>query len=189
MNIALSWDLFLVVFFVIIVAYSFIVGISKNLKILISAYISILVADGFSEILRKYFFSAEPLIPIFREGEDDTFVIFKITIFIIFMVLLVIRGNYSVNISFQKGGFLAWFSNALFGFLNAGIIMATILRYVSGASFIRGQGESVNSIIFDIYNQSYLVKGMVDNYHVWFSLPAIIFVALSLFFFDPARED
>ena len=181
-DIALSWDLFIVVFFVVVISYSFIVGLSRNLKILISSYVSILVADGFSEILRKYFFSQDPLIPIFKvENNENTFIIFKISIFVIFMVLFVIRGNFSINLRTKPTGFLGWASNASFGFLNAGIITATILRYVSGASFVDGTGEPANSALFSIYSQSKLVKLMIDNYNFWFSLPALVFITISLF--------
>ena len=181
-DIALSWDLFIIVFFVVVVSYSFIVGISRNLKILISSYVSILVADGFAEILKKYFFSEQPLIPIFRVADgENSFVIFKISVFVIFMVLFVIRANFSIKLSFKPKGFLSWFACAVFGFLNAGIITATILRYVSGSAFISNAGQSVNSAIFSIYNQSSLVKLMIDNYNIWFTLPAVVFITMSLF--------
>ena len=46
MNIELSWDLFVLVFFVVIMAYSLIIGRDNTLKVILGTYVAALTADA-----------------------------------------------------------------------------------------------------------------------------------------------
>ncbi len=50
MNIQLTWDLFILVFFVVIVAYSLIIGRGNTLKVILGTYVAALAADAFGNI-------------------------------------------------------------------------------------------------------------------------------------------
>ena len=50
MEINLSWDLFVIVFFAVIIAYSFIIGRNQTLKVIIASYIAILASDGIGNL-------------------------------------------------------------------------------------------------------------------------------------------
>ena len=65
MEINLSWDLFVIVFFTVIIAYTFIIGRNQAVKIIISTYIAILAADGVGNIVERYFLGQEPAIKTF----------------------------------------------------------------------------------------------------------------------------
>ena len=55
MNLNLSWDLFILVFFAVVVAYSFIIGKNQTLKVILGTYLAVLCADGMGNLFGKYF--------------------------------------------------------------------------------------------------------------------------------------
>ena len=54
MDIKLSWDLFIAVFFIIIVAYSFIIGLNGTIKVILGTYIAIVCADAIGLIFELF---------------------------------------------------------------------------------------------------------------------------------------
>jgi hypothetical protein len=181
MAINLSWDLFIVVFFTLIIAYSFIIGKNRTVKVIIGTYLAILTADGLGNLLERYLVMPNPLFQsmpaIFTER---ALVLFKIGVFLVAIVIVAVKGGFSVNLKEERTGILKVISNFCFGFLNAGLMISTILIYISGFSFVQGAFDFSASPVFEIYKQSQLVKIMVNNYNFWFSLPAIAFVFISL---------
>ena len=183
MNLVLSWDLFVVVMFVMIVAYSFIIGLDRTLKTLIGTYLAILAADGLGNVtflLMQQESKLTKLLKLYEVGGAESHVVIKIILFIAIVVILSIRGAYQVN---SEGfGFPAvnTLMSGVFGFLNAGLIVSTLLVYVSGISLIGAKASDSN--IVDIYSSSQLVQYMVDYYNLWFSIPVVALVVWSLFF-------
>ena len=181
MAIKLSWDLFIIVFFTLIIAYSFIIGKNQTIKVIIGSYLAILTADGLGNLLERYLLMPNPLLksmpPVLGER---ILVLFKIGVFLIAIVIVAVRGGFTVVLREERTGILKVISNFCFGFLNAGLMISTILIYISGFSFVQGAFDLTASPVFEIYSQSQLVKIMVNNYNFWFSLPAIAFVFMSL---------
>jgi hypothetical protein len=68
-----------------------------------------------------------------------------------------------------------------YGVLSAGLITSTILIYASGTSLVQESSMIMNEAVLEIYQQSKLVRLMINNYSAWFSLPAIAFVVSSFF--------
>ena len=52
-NLTLSWDLFIVVFFAIIVSYSFIIVQHQSMKVIIASYIGIIATQGIGNVLAR----------------------------------------------------------------------------------------------------------------------------------------
>jgi hypothetical protein len=69
--------------------------------------------------------------------------------------------------------------NLTYGVLSAGLITSTILIYASGASLVQETSIIMNEAVLQMYRSSYMVQIMINNYNVWFSLPAITFVISS----------
>lgn len=177
MNVTLSWDLFIIVFFCIIIAYSFIVGRNQTIKIIIGAYVATLTADGLANLIVQYLGGPDPILKILEgPAGDQTMIIAKIIIFITAVVVIAVRGGFEVSILAEQSAGMRLLMTFLFGWLNAGLIVSTLLLYVSGLSLIGadqlGSVESVGS-------ESLLVELMIQNYSLWFSLPAIALVAVS----------
>jgi len=173
-----SWDLFIIVFFAIVVAYSFIIGRNYTLKIIIATYIAILTADGMGNLLEKYFVGGDPLIPVLANNfSAQTLVLTKVIVFVVTIVLIAIKGGFRIDLPPEKQKLVNFFMTASYGILSAGLLIATILIYISGVSFVEG-GETA-TLMGEIYKSSVLVRIMIDGYSWWFSLPALAFVISS----------
>lgn len=180
MEINLTWDLFIIVFFLIILAYSFIIGKASTVKLVLSSYISLLAADAIGNMLNKLLLTANPVIDIFSVPADSpSFVILKIAIFVLFMVVLAVRGSFDITMPREEQA-IEFLTTFFFGALSAGMIISAVLVFSSGSSFIMGGVPIDESNIAEMYNQSYLVKLMVINYNVWFALPVVAFIVMSL---------
>ena len=176
-NLRLSWDLFVLVFFAIIIAYSFIVGRNQTIKIIIASYISILTADGLGNLFERYVLPTAPSL----QGEEgvQALVLLKIFAFVLVIVLLAIRGGFSIDIAPENSPVTRILANLSFGFLNAGLVVSTLLVYLTGGSFVMGTVQS--GLHTNLYNESEFIKAIIDHYDLWFSLPAVSLVVMSLF--------
>jgi hypothetical protein len=184
MNLLLSWNLFIIAIFIVIIAYSYIIGINKTVKTIIGSYLAILAADGLGNIFKDYFLSSENFVEILAlvniPNPDEALISIKVLIFVTAVVILTVKGAYEVNLdrhTFASSNFAV---TGIFGFLNAGLILSTILVYVSGTSFV--QKANVSSNIVELYTSSTFVQGMVDYYDFWFSIPVVVIIIWSLFF-------
>lgn len=181
MTLNLTWDLFIIVFFIVIIAYSFIIGKNQTMKVIIASYIAILAADGIGNIIEKYLVGVDPILKIFTvESVSSSLIILKIAVFVFTIVLLATRGGFDINLDKEKSPFLNVMMTGGYGILSAGLIVSTILIYTSGISIVEGTVDITNTMIYEVYQTSFLVKQMINYYNVWFSLPAIVFGFASL---------
>lgn len=176
-NIRLSWDLFVLVFFGVVIAYSFIIGRNQTLKVIISTYIAILTADGIGNLIEIYLLPSAPSL----QGEiaDQAMVLVKIFTFVLVIVLLSIKGGFQVDMLPERSLGPRVLVNLSFGFLNAGLMVSAILVYLTGGSFVSGTLQA--GFETNLYKESQFIQTIVDNYNVWFALPALGLVFLSLF--------
>jgi hypothetical protein len=185
MDLNLSWDLFILVFFGIIVAYSFIIGQNGNLKVIIATYMGALCADGLGNLVSSVLVeggNVMKLLSLFHiNNSEQAVVLSKVIAFIAIIVLLSVRGAYEVDADIGDTMGTRMMVNLLFGILNAFLIVSIVLVFISGVSFIVGSGATTVSPAFqDIYNQSNLAQTLVNHYSVWFVLPAVVFAGVSL---------
>ncbi|MBT6069282.1 hypothetical protein HOG48_06025 [Candidatus Peregrinibacteria bacterium] len=180
MELVLSWDLFIMIFFAIIVAYSFIVGKTQTIKIVLCAYLAILFADGMGNLVEFHLRGVSPMVDLLLKyiGED-VFVLGKVLLFVFTTVFLTVRGGFAINMDSDRG-FVNIVMTFVFAVLSAGLIVSTILMFISGYSLIAGGPGLEASTIAEIRNQSQLVGLMVDHYNWWFSMPAFTFLIFSL---------
>lgn len=180
MEINLTWDLFIIVFFTVIIAYTFIIGRNQCIKIIISAYISILAADGIGNLLDRYFIGSKAVFKSEMLMDNESMLtLVKILIFIIGTVMITTRGRFNINIGRTNTLTMRIVLGLAYGIFSAGLIVSTLLIYASGTSLIQGSTTIMNDAILAIYRQSQLVRLMINNYNVWFALPAIAFVISS----------
>ncbi|PCI25398.1 hypothetical protein COB57_01580 [Candidatus Peregrinibacteria bacterium] len=187
MSIELSWDLFIIVFFVVIISYSFIIGRVQTSKIILSSYLSLFAADAIGNYFEIFLAQASPVINIFdvTNPEYSTMIV-KMTVFIAGMVLFAVKGAFEVYLPEEKP--VIEFSLTLyFGFLSAAIIISGILVYISGGSFLHAGKDMTLFFQENIYSQSYLVQFMILNKNLWFLVPVLSFLGLS--FIRPVDAD
>lgn len=180
MDINLSWDLFVIVFFAVIIAYSFIIGRNQTLKIIIASYIAILAADGIGNLIELYLIGEQAVVGQIKVANTEvTLVIVKIFIFVASIVLIATRGRFTINMEHPRSSITHIALNLVYGILSAGLITSTILIYTSGASLVEDGGIIMNEAVLAMYRDSIMVQTMINNYNIWFALPAVTFVVSS----------
>lgn len=178
-DIRLSWDLLILVFFAIVIAYSFIIGRNQALKVIIASYMAVLTADGIGSLFQNYLLPAAPSLQ--GEAGIQTLILMKMFIFVVVIVLLVIKGGFRVDLLPESSLVTRLLSNLSFGFLCAGLMVSTLLVYLTGGSFVTGTLQV--AVGTNLYQESSMVQMMIDNYSIWFALPAVAVVLVS--FFEP----
>lgn len=185
MNITLSWDLFILVFFIVIIAYSFIIGRDNTLKVILGTYVSMIAADTGGSLFGQYFSGSALFMKLLKfaaVGNEQEAVIFtKVAIFVVFVILFAVRGAFEVNTVADRSAPIRLVLSAIYAVMSAGLIISAILVFVSGVSFVGGGAETTDAGLWDIYNKSHLVRTMVRNSYLWFSLPALSFLIHSLY--------
>ncbi len=185
MEINLSWDLFVVVFFVIIMAYSFIIGRNNTLKVILGTYVAALAADACGNIFGKYFAGSEIFMKILKVAtvttDQEAIVFVKVLVFVTLVILFAVRGAYEVRTSEDSSSIIRMILTVIYAIFSAGLIISTILVFVSGISFLgAGSAENVSTAIWPIYNKSELIRAMVTHSYLWFAAPAAAFLLQSL---------
>jgi hypothetical protein len=185
MNVNLSWDLLIIVFFGLVVAYSLIIGRNNNIKVIIATYVAALFADAVGNLFGKTLALSDNFMKMMKlfyvNTPEDAAALVKIIMLVVLIVLLSVKGNYDVDVRTDGPVGFRLGINMLFGFLNACLIVSIALIFVSGSSFIVGDPIATSSAFQDIYNQSNIARILIDHYSVWFMLPALGFLGISLF--------
>lgn len=180
MDIKLSWDLFILVFFVVIVAYSFIIGRDNTLKVILGSYVAALAADATGNLFARYFGGSDLFVKILKFAalgtEDEAVIFVKVLIFVSLVILFAVRGAFTVSTQASSGPTKLLVS-IVYAVMSAGLIISTILVFVSGVSFVGGTSSGTSA--WDVYQQSRFVQSMVQNSYIWFSVPALAFLIQS----------
>ncbi len=141
MNITLSWDLFVIVFFIVIMAYSFIIGRDNTLKVILGTYVAMIAADSGGILFGKYFTGSlmfNKILALTSIGsEEEVVVLIKVAIFVIFVILFAIRGAFEVNTLADRSPFIRLVLSAIYAIMSAGLIISTVLVFISGVSIVR----------------------------------------------------
>jgi hypothetical protein len=182
MELALSWNLFVLSIFIAVVAYSMIIGLNKTIKTVITSYLALLAADGLGNLTQEYLLDSTNMIKVLNifglEADNTTVLVIKITIFLLCIVLLTIKGAFEVHMASERFPALNPFMTLVFGILNSALIVSTGLIFAAGSSFIRANFVETN--IADIYSTSSYVQLLVDYHSLWFALPVVIFIVWCL---------
>ena len=186
MDITLTWDLFIMVFFVVIVAYSLIIGQNNTLKVILGTYVATIAADSTGSLFSKYFAGSpafDKILNFAQIGNEEEAVIFvKVLVFVALVILFAVRGAFEVDAAEDRSAIVRMILTGLYACMSAGLIISTILVFVSGVSFVGGGSpETTSTALWDIYNQSRIVRSIVGNSYLWFSIPALAFLIQSLY--------
>ena len=180
-----TWDLFIAIFVILIVTYSFIIGRDQTVKVTIATYIALLTADGIGNLAGQYLFGITPVHPLLLDagiaGSDNNYVaITKVVVFSLLLVLLVLKGNFAADIDDGDSSVISLLITALLGFLSSVLIVSVILVFISNGSFLQGSVFQASDIAKSIYDQSLFAQILVDYISLWFILPSTAFIIGSL---------
>lgn len=185
MDIKLTWDLFILVFFVVIVAYSLIIGQNNTLKVILGTYVATIAADSTGSLFAKYFAGSpafDKILSFAQIGNQDEAVIFvKVLVFVALVILFAVKGAFEVDAAEDRSAIVRMMLTGIYACMSAGLIISVILVFVSGVSFVGGGNQETTSVaLWEIYNQSRFVRMIVGNAQIWFAVPALSFLIQSI---------
>jgi len=156
-----SWDLFIIIFIIIATGYGFILQKEKAAATLISTYIALAVTtiwgDAVYEILsgKQILFNS-----VWLAGHLNPFTV-KVVIFVAFIVLLSLKGEYISTKTGAVGSVIVLF---LYSFLTAGLIISSIFSFMD---------ETTRQILL---NSSHIADLIYKYHNWWVALPAIVLI-------------
>jgi hypothetical protein len=177
LNLTISWDLFIVVFFAIVMSYSFIIGKHQSIKIIIASYIGIITTQGIGNVWTRVLGNASSSLASVGIPFDISMIaIAKIFLFALCIILFVIRSGISIEYEKENGTVMTIVLTGLFGFSTAGLVLSTLLTYVAGSGILDAT-LIAHSVIAPIVKNSPLMQVMIFNQDLWFTLPAFLIIA------------
>jgi hypothetical protein len=183
-QLSLSWDLFIVVFFAIVMSYSFIIGKHQSMKVIIASYIAIIATQGIGNVLTRLMGGSEAMLQSMGIPMDDTLIaLAKIFLFALCVIMFVIRSGIDVSYEHDSGTILNIVYTALFGFSTAGLIVSTILTYAAGSGIL-DSAIAADSLIAPLAENSTLMQLMILNQDIWYTLPAFLIIAMGFLHSD-----
>ncbi|PIR49957.1 hypothetical protein COU79_02005, partial [Candidatus Peregrinibacteria bacterium CG10_big_fil_rev_8_21_14_0_10_54_7] len=187
MQLTLSWDLFVIVFFAVVITYSFIIGKHESVKIIISTYIAIVAAQGMGNLIERLSTESQPLFSMVGLTLDiQLLATTKLILFILTIIFLAVRGGFEID--YQKDGntIVDIAMTALFGFVTAGLMLSTLMTFVADAPLL-DKNIAQSPFIATIIAHSRLMELMVLYQDLWFALPAIILLVIG--FMSSQKEE
>lgn len=181
MDLSLSWDLLVIVFFAVICAYSFIVGKHESVKIIIASYIAIVAVQGLGNLAAQALLYSKDYIEMVGIGADLKILsTIKLAAFVGAIIFLAIRGGFDMEYTKDLGNTVDSLLVAAFGFSTAGLLMVSLLTFVAGSPLL-DPNLAQAAALQPLLNSSELVKVLVDWQNLWFALPAIFLLILGFF--------
>ena len=179
MNLTLSWDLFIIVFFALVITYSFIIGKKESVKIILSSYIAIVAIQGVVNFVQRIFGFTEAQSMLSLVGvplETSVTSILKLAIFIAIIVFLTVRGGFHVQYAKEGSTMVNLSLTALCGFATAGLLLSTLLTFIAGSPLL-DMHITATPGLDAVLKQSELMTIMIQNLDLWFTLPAVVLIA------------
>jgi hypothetical protein len=179
MNLTLSWDLFIIVFFALVVTYSFIIGRKESMKIIVSSYIAIVAVQGIGNFTERILglSGAQSALGLVGIPIDASIVsIIKLVLFVTVVVFLAVRAGVHVQWGNEGTMVMNIAITALSGFATAGLLLATLLTFISGAPLL-DMHVVATPALEKVISQSTLLQLVIQNLDLWFTFPAAVLIA------------
>lgn len=127
-----SWDLFLIIFFVVSMGYSFVLQRDKVVVTLLAIYAGIVMANVLGGPLQDFFVGDKTVgDQIFIRANANAFSV-QAAIFILTTILVSLRSG--VGGSGRGRGALSTFELAVFSFLNTALIITAVFSFMDPAA-------------------------------------------------------
>lgn len=178
MNLTLSWDLFILVFFALVVTYSFIIGKNESVKIIIASYIAIVAVQGLGNFAQRLLglTDASASLNIIGFSVDSSITsIVKLALFITIIVFLAVRAGFHVQYTNERA-VTAIALTALCGIATGGLLLSTLFTYIAGIPLLDSAAQA-NAALSSVMQQSALLQLMIQNQDLLFTFPAIVLIA------------
>ena len=188
MNIAPTWDLFIIVFFGLVITYSFIIGKHEAVKIIISTYIAILAVEGIGNIIERISGDSRPLLSVVGLNVDgDILTAVKLVVFIALIIFISVRSGLEIDYSKDPGGPINAVLTAVFGFATAGLLLISLFIFVADVRILDPDLKQIEAISA-LLSKSKLMQVMILNQDLWFSLPALLLISVGVVSNEPIED-
>lgn len=157
----LSWDLFIILFFVVMGVYGFLLGRGRVFNILINSYVGYVIAFELGDFAFDYLTRAAQL------SHSVTVTLFGAKIFVFALVVFVLTLNSELlGIRDDAPASKPW--TVLYGILAAGLILSSIFGFM-------GSAEQVN-----LFLSSTLATRVYDLRLVWLVTPILAVIVANV---------
>jgi len=158
-----TWDLFITLFFIVGMGYGVILQREKILATLISTYIALAVATAWGDKVFEFFNGNSILFNQFWIRSNMSEFSIKALLFGLLIVLLTLKGDFSVSIA-KAEGMVSTVFVFIYSFLNTGLIVESIINFLPQTAKMA------------IINQSN-IAALVMSYDIaWVVIPALLMV-------------
>ncbi len=176
MDLTLTWDLFVIVFFAVVITYSFIIGKHESVKIIIASYIAVVAVQGIGNLLARIA-TDDPMFSMLGITVDITLLsTTKLVLFVAAVIFLAVRGGFEIEFKREPGGTIDLVLTGMFGFATAGLLLSTLLTYVADVPIL-SKTIADTATIASIVQGSQLMTTMVTYQDLWFAGPALLILA------------
>ncbi len=180
MTVTPTWDLFIIVFFGLVITYSFIIGKHEAVKIIISTYIAILAVEGIGNVISRITGDSRPLLSVLGLNiNTDILTAVKLVVFIALIIFIAIRSGLEIEYRKDHGGPVNLVLTGLFGFATAGLLLISLFIFVANVRIMDPSIEKLEAVAA-LLDKSKLMQVMILNQDLWFALPALLLIAVGL---------
>lgn len=169
----LTWDLIVVVFFALVVVYSFIVGRDAAMKIAVSAVLAVVAVQGIGNAIallappaNAYLAGADLALPL------RYLPVFKIALLAVAIVALSLRAGFRCN-GERTGAISDLAFTAAFAVATAGLLLIALITFLAGKPLLDPSLSSADAIT-PLLAQSTLLPLFVAQQDLWYVLPGFL---------------
>lgn len=158
-----TWDLVITLFFLVVMAYGFILGRGRIAVILIITYAAYAVSSEAGALVYSFFTGTKSIADSIWISSNMSLFTVKAVIFGLIIILMSTRGELGVLNSLAKG-VRSTFLVGLYSFFNAGLIVSSIIKFLP---------EEQQVSLFSISS----LAARVDSWRVWWlAVPIIVMI-------------
>lgn len=180
MEVALTWNLVILSVFVLLFAYSFMLGQDETIKLILCIYIAILAADGVAGGLQEFIIDPSPgFQTLLADKKVQILSWMRMGLFVLAVVIFAVKSGFQVHLEKHERVLVRFAIHSWFSAMSALLFLSTMLIYLSGNSFVEGMLFAKE---ISIYEQSLLAQALIDYYQLWFAFPAMSFLVTSFLF-------
>jgi len=174
MNITLSWDLFVIVFFALVITYTFIIGKKESIKVILASYIAIVAVQGFGNILERLLSQSGSILSYVGVAPDPVFIsTVKLVVFVFFVIALAVQAGFDVKYDREPNPAINIVLSILCGIATGGLLLSTLLTFAAGGALLDLKIAGTASLL-PIIQQSQLMQILIVNQDAFFLFPAVV---------------
>lgn len=177
MNVAITWDLLIIVFFAIITTYSLIIGRHEAVKVLVASHIAAFAAQGIGMGMTTGTTAATPLLHTLGFVIGPTTIgTVQLVAFVSLLVAVAIYGGLSSD--YEEDSVIDTAVAAGLGVATAAFLLVNLLAILGNSSpFAPTLAETPD--LAPLFSQSTLASTLTSLQPLWLLLPAVLLVGTS----------